>query len=292
MFEFIVLFTPHIVAIPMVILSAFITSVVVIHFATGRSDSFKKASVTALYTWLGFVFVFIMTIKMIDDVVFVFIVSCLPFLLILPILLSKRHKKHPLKAFLIAIMTLIVTTIVFVVLSLVGQNIVGERYFIKGTTMLPNYQVDSLVTTHLKNTEINRGDVVVYNHQTADGRVSERTNIDRVVAIGGDVLLVRNGILYVNDTPLRPTRKDPLSEDSIEIIIPERSYYLLGDNSPKTALPPTLVLRDRIIGVVKQDKGIHFRQPEKLVGKIKNDPIVIIQGHVTTEEFINFKPAQ
>ncbi len=77
-------------------------------------------------------------------------------------------------------------------------------------------------------TDLERGDLVVF--RWPGDRV--RT-LKRVVAVGGESLVVRDGVLYVDDQPVREPYVDPATVDgyySQTFTVPEGSVFVLGDN--------------------------------------------------------------
>jgi signal peptidase I len=83
--------------------------------------------------------------------------------------------------------------------------------------------------------EPKRGDVVVFIYP----QDPKKDFIKRLVALPGEKVLIKNGTLYVNGLPLL----DPLfsrtyyynrgdfGSEGQEIIVPEKSFFVLGDNS-------------------------------------------------------------
>ncbi len=60
-------------------------------------------------------------------------------------------------------------------------------------------------------------------------KLNGKAIVKRVVAIGGDHVEVRNGVLYINDMEdlLDP---DYYYDTDLNLTVPEGSYFLLGDN--------------------------------------------------------------
>ncbi|MFC1915824.1 signal peptidase I [Chloroflexota bacterium] len=75
--------------------------------------------------------------------------------------------------------------------------------------------------------EPERGDVVVF--QPANGRKGDY--IKRLIALPNDVIEIKKGVVYVNDTRLdEPYIKNPPNYTMKQKKIPENSYFVLGDN--------------------------------------------------------------
>ena len=74
-----------------------------------------------------------------------------------------------------------------------------------------------------------RGDVVIFSHPEID----ERYVIKRVIGLPGDTVSLKNGRVYINSSaePLAEEYVKEFSQDDFaEIVIPQGSYFVLGDN--------------------------------------------------------------
>lgn len=78
--------------------------------------------------------------------------------------------------------------------------------------------------------EPNRGDVVIFTHKSSDNKAEEEY-IKRIIGIPGDTIVITDGILYVNQ---KPVREEYLGEDMVgsfgPYTVPEDCYFMLGDN--------------------------------------------------------------
>jgi len=83
--------------------------------------------------------------------------------------------------------------------------------------------------------EPQRGDVVVFVYP----QNPKKDFIKRLVGLGGDSIEIKNGTVYVNNRPLMDPAFDQryyynrggFAEEGQQIIVPEDSYFVLGDNS-------------------------------------------------------------
>lgn len=79
--------------------------------------------------------------------------------------------------------------------------------------------------------------------------------IFRVIALGGEKVEIKKGVVYVNDEQLEQPFEFNLSEDDLKPIqIPSYEFFLLGDNRPESEdsrfWKPSTIGRERIIGKV------------------------------------------
>ena len=83
--------------------------------------------------------------------------------------------------------------------------------------------------------EPQRGDVVVFVYP----QNPKKDFIKRLVGVGGDNIKIKSGTVYVNDRPLMDPAFDKryyynrgaFAEEGQQIVVPEDSYFVLGDNS-------------------------------------------------------------
>ena len=128
------------------------------------------------------------------------------------------------------------------------------------TSMMPNFEPhDYLFINRLAyNGELSpaRGDVIVFRSDltTEDGR--KKLLIKRVIGVGGDVIEVRDGQVYVNGIAddQSYTKDGSTSGSTGPDIVPEGSVYVLGDNR--------LVSRD------SRDPAIGMVSEDRIVGKV------------------------
>ncbi len=148
--------------------------------------------------------------------------------------MHKSTFREYLESILIAaILALFIRTFVFQAFkiptgSMEPNLLVGDHIIVNKFVYGPTGSGDGglLVPT----ADINRGDVIVFRAP----QEPDKDFIKRVVAVGGDKVEMRNGIVYVNDEPVdepyahytnkrRRGRFAPLW-------VPEDNYYCLGDN--------------------------------------------------------------
>ncbi|MGP8269788.1 MAG: signal peptidase I [Terracidiphilus sp.] len=103
---------------------------------------------------------------------------------------------------------------------------------VEGTSMLPRLEdSDRLFINKFvyRFEAIERGDVVVFHYP----RDPEKSYIKRVIALPGDRLRIDHGQVWLNGKPLRERYVPEEYRDSrsmAEIVIPEESYFMMGDH--------------------------------------------------------------
>jgi signal peptidase I len=103
---------------------------------------------------------------------------------------------------------------------------------VEGTSMLPRLEDrDRLFINKFvyRFTAVERCDVVVFHYP----RDPEKSYIKRVIALPGDRLRIDHGRVILNGRPLREPYVPPEFRDNrsvAEMVIPEDSYYVMGDH--------------------------------------------------------------
>lgn len=153
---------------------------------------------------------------------------------------------------------LLILLFFIVVLALVFLFITKyNAYEIRGGAMSPNYiEGEYYMSTKIsKSSEINRGEVLVIS--PLEGHPSPNiVYIVRLIGLPGETVSIIDDHVYINGAKLdeseylsSETKTLPLKllDDEKEIIIPNDSYFVLGDNRSKS-------LDSRTFGVVPRDK--------------------------------------
>jgi len=116
-----------------------------------------------------------------------------------------------------------------VIILLVMQT-TSQRFTVIGSCMEPGFQDEqqllvNKVVYHLHEPE--RGDVIIL-HPPGD---MEGPFIKRIIALPGDTVEVKEGIVYVSGSPLEePYIKEPPRYTLQQYTIPPDTYFVLGDN--------------------------------------------------------------
>jgi len=98
--------------------------------------------------------------------------------------------------------------------------------------------------------EPKRLDVVIFKYPDNE----TDTYIKRIIGLPGDVVVIKNGHVYVNGNELNePYIKEPMAVDDVELTycVPEDHYFMLGDNrndsSDSRFWVNTYVAKDKIL---------------------------------------------
>ena len=123
----------------------------------------------------------------------------------------------------------LITIILALIIFLVARATI-QTFVIVMTSMEPNFHDGQRLVINKAAYifgEPERGDVVIF--RAPNGRQDDF--IKRIIAIPGDTVEVKNGAVYVNGVELdEPYIKSPPSYTFAEQEVPEKSYFVLGDN--------------------------------------------------------------
>lgn len=119
------------------------------------------------------------------------------------------------------------------VLSWGLRSTVVEASVIPTPSMLPTIQLQDRVVVDkiaFKFSEINRGDIIVFR-PPSDVDSSGTDWIKRVIGLPGETVEIKNGKVFINGSEL--TEAYEMEKPNYTygpIIVPENSYFVLGDN--------------------------------------------------------------
>jgi signal peptidase I len=125
-------------------------------------------------------------------------------------------------------------------LLVLGTLLTRSVLFVDGSSMMPTLQPNQLLLLNRAaylgwdRDGPRRGDVVVFRRQVA-GR--DHYLVKRVIGVPGDLVLIDTGRVYVNgarlDEPYVLNSDDySYSDDGRPVRVPDRAYFVLGDNRP------------------------------------------------------------
>ena len=126
-----------------------------------------------------------------------------------------------------------------VVAALLVKTFLFQAFRIPSESMVPTLLVGDRVLVNklsYRLHEVHRGDVVVFSRpdQLEDPSGTEPEDlIKRVVAVAGDTVVARDGVLYVNNQPLvEPYVQEGTGTFRLDeaVTVPEGQVFVMGDN--------------------------------------------------------------
>lgn len=122
------------------------------------------------------------------------------------------------------------TLLASLALALIILLFVARAFTVEGPSMQPTlHSGERLLIDKIsyRFREPDYGDVVVFRYPAEPSQYY----IKRVVGLPGDVVRIYQGVLYVNDVPIRePYINGPIIGDFGPVQVPEGHYFVLGDN--------------------------------------------------------------
>lgn len=153
-----------------------------------------------------------------------------------------------------------------ILLALVIVAIVRTFLFtmirVDGESMLESLQDGDRLAATIIDGKIfgyNRGDVVICTYPGADHYC-----VKRVIGLPGEMIEIRQGVVYINGNALDEPYLTHKSADSMDAYqIPEGAYFVMGDNRP-------ISLDSRSVGPVEAGPWVQIGVPEKgaILGKV------------------------
>lgn len=122
------------------------------------------------------------------------------------------------------------------VLALILRTFVIQAFWIPSGSMIPTLEPGDRVLVlkfwySLPKLEPKRGQIAVFKYPV-DPR---RDFVKRIIGIPGDTVEIREGTVFVNGTEVfEPYVKNRDSYNLAQIVVPESSYFCLGDNRPNS----------------------------------------------------------
>jgi len=140
----------------------------------------------------------------------------------------KELKKKP------AWREIVETVVVAVLLALLIRAFVVEAFYIPSSSMVPTLEPGDRILVlkfYYYFTDPKKGDIVVFRFPLDPSK----DLIKRIVAVGGDVVRIENGHLYVNGSEVKEpyvVNRDFYNMPSVTV--PQGFYFVLGDNRPNS----------------------------------------------------------
>jgi signal peptidase I len=146
----------------------------------------------------------------------------------------------------------IAVVIAIVIMQFIKPTIVKEHSM--ENTLHPDDYIFLSKQAYSFGSEPERGDIVVFRSSLESDDGTAKNLIKRVIAVGGDTVSIRDGVVFVNENPLEePYIKDDYTDGQMpEIAVPDGDLFLLGDNrqSSRDSRDPSVgfISDDRLIG--------------------------------------------
>ena len=138
----------------------------------------------------------------------------------------------------------VLSYVIVIILVLLVKQFIITPIKVNGASMNDTlYDKDIMILDKISYNfkKIERFDIVVINK---DGEYL----IKRVIGLPGEIVEYKDNNLYINDELVEENFKHKVTDDfKLEEIIPEDSYFVVGDNRGDS-------LDSRIIGLIKEDE--------------------------------------
>lgn len=99
---------------------------------------------------------------------------------------------------------------------------------VDGSSMQPTLYNKNVVLTEKVTKELKHGEVVVFDARPID----DEYYIKRIIGLPGDVVIIKDGLVYVNGQKLDETylAESIRTEPEMQITVPSGEVFVLGDN--------------------------------------------------------------
>lgn len=110
------------------------------------------------------------------------------------------------------------------VIAFLFQDYVGQGNRVKGESMYPTLNNNDYLITQKVEKNYEKGDIVIID-------VNDHSIVKRIVALGGEVVEIKDGKLYVNDKLVEEDYTNgPANEDFPRTKVAKGTVFVLGDN--------------------------------------------------------------
>lgn len=154
------------------------------------------------------------------------------------------------------------------VLALVIRGFIFEPMIVPSGSMIPTIQINDRIVVNkftYRFEEPDYNDIVVFKYPDDP----KQTFVKRLVGKGGDVIEIKDNVLYRNSEPIQePYLNGEMYSDFGPYKVPEDHYFMLGDNRNNSKdsrfWENKYVSREQIIG-----KATYRIWPINRIGKLK-----------------------
>ena len=137
----------------------------------------------------------------------------------------------------------VIPYLVIIILVLLIKAFIFTPVIVNGPSMMTNlHDKDIMILDKIgmKINGINRFDIVVI--QTSQSKI-----IKRVIGLPGEIIEYKDNKLYINDKEVEDPYPSQITGDIERQLIPENTYYVLGDNRTDS-------VDSRILGPIDKNK--------------------------------------
>lgn len=158
--------------------------------------------------------------------------------------------------------------VIALVLALLIRGYIFEPMIVPTGSMIPTIQINDriLVNKYIyRFKDLSRGDVVVFKYPDDQ----KQTFVKRLIGVGGDVIEIKDGILYLNGKEIdEPYLNEVMLGDFGPYEVPKDHFFMMGDNRNNSKDSRLwyhkFVPRSNIVG-----KATYCIWPFHRIGKIK-----------------------
>ncbi len=146
-----------------------------------------------------------------------------------------------------------VKAIIFaLVLALLIRGFLFEPMIVPTGSMIHTIEINDRILVNkfiYKTQELKHGDIVVFKYPDDPSQ----TFVKRLIGVGGDVIDIRDGVLYRNNNPIdEPYLKETMIGDFGPYKVPDGCFFMMGDNRNNSKdsrfWDEKYVPRDKIVG--------------------------------------------
>lgn len=153
--------------------------------------------------------------------------------------LNDNRRSRRIKKKIIRLAVILAETAAVILLAFFFVRFAFERTLVPGDSMAPTLEADMpIMINHLSylRSGPDRFDVIVFEQE---GEEHSYYHVKRVIGLPGETVQIVDGIVYINDAPLKEIVKDlpkmHLSGLATEpLVLDEDEYFVLGDNRNKS----------------------------------------------------------
>ncbi len=167
---------------------------------------------------------------------------------------SKEEKKKKRRKELFAwVRDICIAIVIALIIAQFIQPTVVQQHSMQNTLQPKDYLIISKVA--YKFGEIEYGDIIVFDSSLKDEEGDDKYLIKRVIAVGGDTVSIKDGVVYRNGEALdEPYTKDGYTNGGMDdTVVPDGTVFALGDN--------------RLVSMDSRDPSVGFVSEDSIIGK-------------------------